>query len=455
MNDTSILGTGNIRKLVWRMAIPSMLAQFVSVLYSIVDRIYIGHIADGANALAGVGLCGPIVTLISGFGVLVGVGGAPLLSIKLGEKNPEGAKKVLSNCFVMLIIISVFTMALALLLKGNLLKWFGATPTTISYADTYLTIYLLGTIFALISVGLNLFIVAQGYAKIGMASVVAGAIINLVLDPLFIYVFKMGVAGAALATVIAQGVSVLLVLLFLFSKKVPIRITFGNYSFKLIRRILKVGFSPFIIIATDSIMLICLNSVLSRYGGADANKLITCATIMQSFLLLVSMPLGGITSGTQTILGYNYGARSASRVLNAEKHIVILCLIFTSVMFILAQTLSRYFVMLFTSDPEYIELSIKAIRIFTLGIIPLSIQYTVVDGFTGIGHTNIAILLSLFRKTLFIVLVFALPPFFGAESVFFSEPICDFAASIVSGIAFAFLMKKILKKRESQKVDFL
>ena len=321
------LGHDRIRQLVFRLAIPSMLAQFVSVLYSIVDRMYIGNIAEvGELALAGVGVCGPIVTLVSSFSSLIGFGGAPLLSIRMGEKNQEEAKKVLANGFMMLLVISLILTVVSLLVKDQLLMWFGASEVTFPYADQYITVYLMGTVFALLSTGMNQFIICQGFAKIGMKSVMLGAVLNLVLDPIFIFTFHMGAAGGALATVISQACSAAYVLRFLFGSQVPVRITFGGYSARVCRKILSLGFSPFIIIAFDNILIIAMNTVLQTYGGPErGDLLVTCNTIVQSFMLVVTMPLGGISTGTQSVLGYNYGAGRADRVLGAQRHIAALC----------------------------------------------------------------------------------------------------------------------------------
>lgn len=443
------LGKDDIKRLVIRIAIPSMLAQFVNVLYSVVDRMYIGNIAEiGEKALAGVGVCGPIVTMISAFASLVGIGGSPLMSIKMGEGSEKEAKKILANSFLMLAVISVITTAGALLLKNNLLMWFGASETIFPYANQYITIYLLGTIFALMAVGMNQFIICQGFAKVGMKSVTLGAIINIILDPVFILVLEMGVRGAALATVLSQMASCAFVLLFLFSKKVPIRISFGGYEWRIIRKITVLGMTPFLIIAFDNVLIITLNAALQHYGGAEGDKLLTCATIVQSFMLMVTMPLGGITGGTEPILGYNFGARRTDRVIRAQKYIACFALVFTSVMFIASQTLPHYFVRIFTHNEEYISLTVWAIRIYTVGIIPLALQYVVVDGFTGMGVASVAIFLSMFRKVLYLGGVFVLPVLFGVTSIFYTEAISDFGGTVMSIAVYIVLIRKILNRRE-------
>lgn len=440
------LDTDDIRGLVWRLAIPSMLAQFVSVFYSIVDRMYIGNIpVIGEVALAGVGVCGPIVTLVSSAAFLVGVGGAPLMSIRLGEKNERAARQILANCFLMITVLSVVLTVVSLLLREKLLWWFGAGESTFPYAVQYLTIYLVGTAFALMSTGLNQFIICQGFAKVGMKSVVLGAAANIILDPIFIFVLNMGVQGAALATVLSQMLSCGYVLRFLTSDRAPIRITFKEYDWQVMRRVLQIGMTPFIIIALDNVLVISLNTTIQRLGGpGQGDTLLTCATIVQSFMLIVTMPLGGITSGTQTILGYNYGAKRPDRIWRAEKCIVSMALAFCTIMFIAAQLVPAFFVRIFTQKEEYIRLTVWAIRIYTLGVIPLAVQYTIVDGFTGMGISRVAILLSLWRKSVFFVGVFLIPRVWGVTSVFYTEPVSDFLGTIVSAAAFILLFKRVV-----------
>lgn len=444
------LGRDNIKQLVRRIAIPSMLAQFVNVLYSVVDRMYIGNIAGaGEMALAGVGVCGPIVTMITAFASMVGIGGSPLMSIKMGEGNEKAAKQILANCFLMLSVISLFITVLSLCMKDKLLMWFGASEAIFPYANEYITVYLMGTFFALMAIGMNQFIICQGFAKVAMLSVMLGAVINIALDPVFIFVFDMGVRGAALATVLSQLVSCFFVLSFLFGRKVPIRISFGGYEWRVIRRVIALGLTPFLIIAFDNILIIALNTSIQHYGGTEGDKLLTCATIVQSFMLMVTMPLGGISGGTESILGYNFGARQTKRVLEAQKQIAILSLTFTVVMFAISQTVPRLFVEIFTQNPEYIELSVWGIRVFTLGVIPLSLQYVVVDGFTGMGIAHIAIFLSMIRKSIYLAGVFLLPMTLGVTAIFYTEAVSDFGGTIVSIVVYLLTIKKILRRRET------
>ena len=330
MRRENNLGEDPIGRLVLRIALPSMLAQFVNVLYSIVDRMYIGNIPNtGDLALAGLGVCGPVVTLIGSVASLIGIGGAPLMSISMGGQDIKRAKRVLANSFLMLTVLSVAITAALYPIREPMLLFFGASEATMPFANEYFSIYLFGTLFALLSAGMNQFIICQGYAKVAMFTVVTGAITNILLDPVFIFLLDLGVAGAALATVFSQVVSCCLVIGFLFSKKPAVSISFGGYDLRIMGRIFAIGFTPFAIIAVDNVMIIAMNTILQKYGGAEqGDMLVTCATIAQSFMLVVTMPLGGISGGTQTILGYNYGAGKITRVQQAQKKIFLLCLVY-------------------------------------------------------------------------------------------------------------------------------
>lgn len=440
------LGTDKVSGLVWRLALPSMLAQFVNVLYSIVDRMYIGNIEGiGAAALAGVGICGPVVTLISSFASWIGVGGAPLMSIRLGQKNERAATQMVANCFALLIGMALVIMTAIFLIKAPLLRFFGASPAIFPYADEYMSWYLSGTVFALLAAGMNQFIICQGFAKVGMQSVVLGAVSNIVLDPIFIFCLNLGVRGAAIATVLSQMFSCIFVLVFLFGKRPLVRITFGGYRWAAMKQVLIVGLSPFLIIASDSLLIIVMNMVISSFSQpGEGDMLLTCNTIVQSFMLLITMPLGGITGGTQAILGYNYGAGRPDRIRQAQKYIVALGLAFTVVMFVIAQAAPGYFVRIFTRDPSYVGVTEWAIRIYTLCVIPLAVQYTAVDGFTGMGIAKVAVSLSMFRKLVYFVAMVCLPMFFGVERIFFAEPVSDFIACAVSAATCLMISGKVL-----------
>ncbi len=444
------LGHDRISRLVLRIALPSMLAQFVSVLYSIVDRMFVGNIPRvGPESLAGVGVCGPIVTMIGAFAFLVGIGGTPLMGIALGEGNKEKASSILANCFVMLCAISVVVTGLALAFREPMLRLFGASEVTYPYAEAYFSVYVMGTVFALLSIGMYQFVIAQGYAKVGMCSVILGAVLNIILDPVFIYVFHMGVRGAATATVISQAASAAFVILFLLGRA-HITISFGGYSYKIMLRVLKMGVTPFMIIAADNIMLITMNALLQKHGGANGDTLITVNTIVQSFMLVMTMPLGGISGGTQCILSYNYGAGFSDRVLKAQRYIAAMCAGYTAILFVLARVAGGAFASLFTADAAIKEQACWAIRVCTLMAVPLGVQYSIVDGFTGMGQIQMSFPLSFWRKAVYFVAVFLIPTVAEAHMIFYAEPISDVLSVLVSIPVYLFSIKKILSKREKK-----
>lgn len=452
MKHQTDLGKDRIPILVLKLAIPSMIAQFVTVLYSIIDRMFIGNIKEiGDAALAGVGVCGPIVTLLTSFGTLIGLGGSILMSMRMGAGRKKQAESILAHSFAMLVLFSAVLTILFLVSKKYLLNWFGASLVTFPYADAYLTIYTAGTFFALMAIGLNYFITCQGFPAVGMITVLIGAVTNIVLDPIFIFLLDMKVAGAAIATVIAQFASCAFAFCFLIGKKVPIRITLlkkKSFSPVIVQKILTLGISPFLILATDSVIIIVLNSVLQKFGGpSEGDILITCATIVQSFMMLITGPMLGISSGTQAILSYNYGAKEIKRVKKAEKYILILCLCFTTLMFVLSRIVPQYFIHIFTKDPLQLELCTWGIGVFTLMIIPLSFQYVFVDGFTALGRSKTALFLSLSRKGNYMLFTILLPIFFGARSAFYAQPIADGITAVMATVGFLLIFNKHLEKR--------
>lgn len=452
MKHQTDLGKDRIPILVLKLAIPSMIAQFVTVLYSIIDRMFIGNIKEiGDAALAGVGVCGPIVTLLTSFGTLIGLGGSILMSMRMGAGRKKQAESILAHSFAMLVLFSAVLTILFLVSKKYLLNWFGASPVTFPYADAYLTIYTAGTFFALMAIGLNYFITCQGFPAVGMITVLIGAVTNIILDPIFIFLLDMKVAGAAIATVIAQFASCAFAFCFLIGKKVPIRITLlkkQSFSPVIVQKILTLGISPFLILATDSVIIIVLNSILQKFGGpSEGDILITCATIVQSFMMLITGPMLGISSGTQAILSYNYGAKEIKRVKKAEKYILILCLCFTTLMFVLSRIVPQYFIHIFTKDPLQLELCTWGIGVFTLMIIPLSFQYVFVDGFTALGRSKTALFLSLSRKGNYMLFTILLPIFFGARSAFYAQPVADGIAAVMATVGFLLIFNKHLEKR--------
>ena len=447
MKKTNDFGKDSIPVLVLKTSIPFMFAQFVNVLYSIVDRIYVGNIpAIGADALAGVGVSAPIVTLLSPFGTLFGIGGSVLFPVPLGAGDEKGARKILANSFTMMMIVSVTLTILFLLTKSYLLNWFGASEVTFSYADTYMTIYTAGTFFALLSMGMNYFITAQGFPLLGMMTTLIGAVVNIVLDPVFIFLMDMGVAGAAVATVIAQMSSCTFVLLTLRRKKMQVPLGVVKPELTVGKQIVKIGFSPFLIFATDSIIIIALNAVLQHYGGKEyGDTLVTAATIVQSYMLLITSPMLGITGGSQPLISFNYGANKPDRIRKTFFWVLMLCVCFTSVMFLISRVAPQYFVRIFTDNPEYENLAIWGIKAFTLMIVPLSFQYVIVDGLTALGMTKISLGMSLFRKSLYFAATCILPLWFAAKNAFYAEPVADGTSACLSCIIFFFIYRKYLR----------
>lgn len=447
MKRTNDFGRDSIPRLVLKISIPFMFAQFVNVLYSIVDRIYIGNIPMiGADSLAGAGVCAPIITLLSSFGTLIGIGGSVLFSVRLGAGDEKGAKKILANSFSMLLVFSAFLTVIFLLIKGYLLSWFGASEVTFPYANSYMTIYTTGTFFALVSMGMNYFITAQGYPGLGMATTLIGAVVNIVLDPVFIFVLDMDIAGAAVATVIAQMSSCIFVLCTLKSRKMPVKLGIVRPERETGKRILKIGLSPFLILASDSIIIIALNAVLQHYGGeAQGDTLITAATIVQSYMLLITSPMLGVTGGSQPLISYNYGANRPDRIRKTVACVLGLCIAFTTVMFFVSRIAPQYFVRIFTDNAKYQELSVWGIKAFTLMVIPLSFQYVFVDALTALGMTKLSLGLSATRKTIYFSATCILPLFFAAKAAFYAEPVADLTAACLSSVVFVVIYRKYLR----------
>lgn len=447
MRKGNDLGNDSILALVCKLTIPAMLAQLVNVLYSIVDRMFIGHISVvGDLALAGVGVCGPIVTLISSFGTLVGIGGSIMMATTMGSGDHPKAKKILSNSFLLLLLFSGTLTLLFLLTKRQMIYLFGGSDVTFPYANTYLTIYTLGTFFALLALGLNYFISCQGFSLNGMITVFIGAISNMILDAVFVYILQMGVAGAAWATVISQMFSCLYALLFLFGNRIKIKISFGNYDIRLMLKIIKMGICPFIILATDSVIIIAMNMVLQKFGGAQGDMLISAVTVIQSYFLLITGPLIGISGGVQPLISFNFGASKAERVKKTIKYALIMAIIFTSSMFLVSRLFAPTFVQFFTESAETSAVAVWGIRVFTLSIVPLAFQYVLVDALTAMGKIETALYLSASRKLMFLVFTWLFAAVSVAQNAFYAEPVSDLISSVQSTILFLLVFKKHMHK---------
>ena len=449
------LGSRKVLSTVLKLIIPAMIAQFINVLYSIVDRMYVGNIEGiGDTALAAVGVCAPITTLISSFAFLIGTGGAPIFAMALGEGREDNAKKILSNAAYALVVLAVIVAAGFLIFAKPVLYTFGASDATYGYARQYLMIYAAGSLFSITATGLNQYITAQGYSGIGMTTTVIGAVANIALDPPFIFVFRMDVAGAALATILSQFLSFLFVVIFLRLKGTKIRLTFAKPDMRVIGRIIKLGISPFIIMASDSLIIIVQNAILQSRGGADGDTWITVSTVVQAFFSLISMPMLGISTGSQPVLSYAYGAKNGALIKRAEMWITIACLVFTAFMTVVSLFAAAPFVSLFTKNAEIAERSVWGIRVFMIGVIPLSFQYAFVDSFTALGQPKYAITLSLIRKVVFFLgSIIAFPLIWDVSAAFYAEPVADIAASILSSIVFFIVFPKVIRRRVNGEDD--
>ncbi len=440
------LGKDKIGSLLFKLALPAIVAQLVNVLYNIVDRIFIGRIPNGDIAMAGVGVGFPIILIISAFSALIGMGGAPLAAIKMGEEDNDGAEQILSNSFSMLIILGIILTTIFLIFKEPLLWAFGASDATIGYASDYLTIYVIGTIFVQIALGMNPFINTQGFAKVGMMTVMIGAVINIVLDPIFIFTFNMGVKGAALATIIAQIVSAIWVLKFLFGQnsKLKIRAKYLVPNVKVVITIVSLGISPFIMQSTESLVLISLNNMLKLHGGDLA---VGAMTIMSSIMQIILLPLMGLTQGAQPIISYNYGSKQLDRVRQTFKLLFKCCITYTAVMWALLMVFPQVFVSIFNNEPKLVEITSWSIRIFFAGILLFGAQSACQQTFLALGKAKISVLLALLRKiVLLIPLIFILPIFMEnkLKGVLMAESVADILAATTTMVCFSIFYKKAL-----------
>ncbi|WP_416198466.1 MAG: Multidrug export protein MepA [Sporanaerobacter sp.] len=439
MSDKNRLGTEDVKKLLFSLAIPAIIGQLVSLLYNMVDRMYIGHIKGiGGEALTGVGVTAPLLIIISAFSVLIGIGGAPRASIKMGEKDYEGAEKIMGNCFVSLIGISIVLTILFLLFNEKLLIWFGASEKTLPYALEYIEIYTLGTIFVQLAVGMNPFISSQGFAKISMITVSIGAIINIVLDPIFIYGFKMNVKGAALATIISQAVSAIWVIRFLRGDKTILKLKKKNFKIdmNIMKPVLLLGLSPFVMQITESFIIIAFNSSLQKYGGDVA---VGAMTILSAAMQFTFLPLSGLTQGAQPIISYNYGAKNKDRMRDTFKYLIISTASYSVLFWLLMMIMPQFFSKLFTNNKAIIDMATSGLRIYMGGVFAMGVQIACQQTFIAMGNARTSLFLALLRKVfLLIPLILILPKFLSNKvfAVFLAEPISDIIAATVTGILF-------------------
>lgn len=450
--DKNFLANEPIGKLLFKLAIPTVMAQFINMLYNIVDRIYIGHIPNvGSLALTGVGVCLPLIMIVSAFAALIGSGGAPRASIEMGRNNISLAEKILGNCFSLQIIISVILTILLLLFNKEMLLAFGASENTIEYANSYMSLYAIGTIFVQLTLGMNMFITAQGFAKTGMLSVLIGAVFNIILDPIFIFLFNMGVKGAALATIISQAFSCIWVLNFLFGYKSTLKIKKKNLLLQksVIIPCITLGTSTFVMQSSESIISVCFNSSLLKYGGDIAVGAMTILTSVMQFALL---PLQGLGQGAQPIISYNFGAGNVDRVKNTYKLLLKVSLCFSGILWGLVMLFPQIFAGMFTSNAGLLEFTKNAIRIYMAVIFLFGIQIACQMTFTSIGNAKASIIVAVTRKFILLLpLIYIMPLLFSENqtmAVYLAEPVADFIAVTFTFFLFRFQFKKALEALE-------
>ena len=449
MQQSQDMGNDSIPKLFAQLAIPAVVAQIINLLYNIVDRIYIGHIPEvGASALTGVGLFMPLLMLLNAFAMLAGSGGAPLAAISMGRKDQEHAEKIMANCFSLLLIFAVALTVVFYISAPALLRFFGASDVTLPYAVDYARIYILGSIFVLIVMGMNPFITTQGFAKISMMTTVIGAIINIILDPIFIFALGMGVKGAALATVLSQTVGAIWILRFLTGKKTILRLKRENMKLnsKVFGPCLALGISTFVMLSTESLLSISFTSNLARYGGDIA---VGAMTIITSVSQLATLPLQGFCQGGQPIISFNFGAGNKKRVKTAFYIQLTVCLTYATLFTAFTLIVPRIFAGIFTSDASLVEYAAWALRIYMAGIFAFGAQIACQQSFMALGQSKISLFLACLRKIILLIpLIFILPNFFENKvfGVFLAEPISDIIAATVTTIAFLSQFNKILEK---------
>ena len=440
------LGKEPVKHLLFVLAVPAITSQVVNALYNMVDRMYIGHIdGEGSMALTGVGICFPLIMIISAFAYLVGMGGAPRASIFMGKGEKETSEKILGNCFSALIIVALLLTAITLIFREPLLYLFGASKNTIDYAEEYMPIYALGTVFVQLTLGLNAFISAQGFSKISMLTVIIGAVTNIVLDPLFIFVLDMGVSGAAVATVISQAISAVWAYRFLRGNNTILRIKKENVRIKkhILLPCIGLGIAPFVMMSTESILVLCFNSSLLKYGGDLA---VGAMTILSSIMQFAMLPIQGITQGGQPIISYNYGAKNRERVMQAFKLQTVCTFSYASILWLLVELMPSVFVAIFTEDPELAELSCWALRIYMASVFLMGLQTSCQQTFIAFGNSKTSAFLAIFRKVIVLIpLIFILPLFLEDKvfAVFLAEPIADAVAVLTTVTLFFFEMRKV------------
>ena len=433
------LGEDRIGGLLFKLALPAILAQVINLLYNLVDRMYIGHIAEvGSVALTGLGVTMPFIMCVSAFAALVSMGGAPRASIMMGRDNKEEAERILGNCTSMLVLVAVIVTVVSQIWGQDILLLFGASESTLPYAWAYMQIYSLGTIFVQLALGLNAFINAQGFARTGMLTVVIGAVCNIILDPIFIFGLHMGVRGAALATILSQGVSSVWIVRFLLGKETTLRIRKGNLKIrpKTVGPCIALGVAPFIMQFTESVLNICFNTSLLKYGGDVA---VGAMTILSSVMQMSMLPIQGLTQGAQPIIGFNYGAKKMDRVKKTFRLLFVSCVAFTAVIWLICMILPQAFILIFTDQAELIAFTKWAIRIYMAVSVIFGVQISCQQTFIALGNAKTSVFLALLRKVILLIpLIYILPAFMEDKlmAVFLAEPVADVIAVTTTSILF-------------------
>ena len=445
------LGKDPVGGLIVRLAVPAVLAQLINLLYNLVDRMYVGNIAGvGTQALAGLGVVFPVTLIVSAFANLVGMGGAPLASIFLGEQKPEDANKVFNAGVGMLCVFSVLLTAAVLVFCDPLVRLFGAPKDAFLYARSYLFVYGCGSLFVMFSLGLNPFITAQGFSVTSMLTVAIGAVLNIALDPIFIFVLNMGVEGAALATILSQGVSAAWVASFFFRKKSLFRFSLRKMlpSLRTVLKIAALGLSPFIMSVTESAIQIVFNVNLTKWSG-DNSDYTAALTIMLSALQIISLPLNGLGTGIQPLISYNYGTGNSARIRAAVKRVALVALCCSGTVWAVSLLAPQVYGYLFNASAPVIELLKKYTPFFMAGTVCFFAQMTLQNVFVALNQAKISIFLACLRKVILLIpLCFALPYAFGVAGIYYSEGIADAVAGIVTASTFFGMLPRILKKRE-------
>lgn len=454
-NDKNFLGTAPIGKLLLKLSIPTVIAQLINMLYNVVDRIYIGHIpGEGSLALTGVGVCMPIIMIVTAFAALISSGGAPRASICMGKQDNKSAEQILGNCFSLQIVVSIVLTVVLLIWNKDLLMAFGASKNTLGYATDYMRIYALGTLFVQLTLGMNAFITAQGFTTTSMVSVLIGAICNITLDPVFIFVFNMGVKGAALATVLSQAISTIWVVVFLSGKKTQLHLRkkYMGLKPKVFLPCVALGLATFIMQASESVVTVCFNSSLLHYSGDIA---VGAMTILTSVMQFAMLPLQGIAQGSQPIASYNYGAKNADRVKKTFRLLVITCLTYSTLLWAAVQIIPKVFVSIFTSDAKLVAFTAPMLKIYLGGLFLFGIQIACQITFTSLGKAVNSIIVAVVRKfVLLLPLIYIMPHVVSNPTigVYMAEPIADIIAVLFTSVLFTFQFKKALAQiRNSNK----